>query len=267
MIYLQKINMSISINGQRVVITGASKGIGRATALAFARAGAHVVLAARTHTDLHALKSEIDSLASGSEVMVVPCDVSREADVARLSAIATKALGGIDILVNNVGVGKNGTIDSLSTADYDWMMATNMRSTWLCTKAFLPEMLRRRSGAVIFVSSVAGLAGLPNEPIYCATKFAQIGFAQSLDYECYPRNVRISVIAPGGTDTPFGFYNGTRVPNDSRLAGYHSPADIADAVIFAVSQPPRSRVFLIGMRPMNESLGTGGGADFCPVKS
>jgi 3-oxoacyl-[acyl-carrier protein] reductase len=123
-------------------------------------------------------------------------------------------------------------------------------------------MLARQRGAVIFVSSVAGLAGLPNEPIYCATKFAQIGFAQSLDYECYPRNVRVSVIAPGGTDTPFGFYNGTRTQSDPRLAGFHAPDDVADAVIFAAAQPPRSRVFMVWMRPMNESLGTGGGANF-----
>jgi len=251
-----------TLQGQKVVITGAGKGIGRATALAFARAGAHVVLAARTLSDLQAVAAEIDALSCGVRAIVVPCDVSREEDVSRLADIAQDALGEIDILVNNVGVGKNGTIATLSTADYDWMMATNMRSTWLCTKAFLPQMLARQRGAVIFVSSVAGLAGLPNEPIYCATKFAQIGFAQSLDYECYPRNVRVSVIAPGGTDTPFGFYNGTRTQNDPRLAGFHAPDDVADAVIFAAAQPPRSRVFMVWMRPMNESLGTGGGANF-----
>lgn len=253
---------SSSLPGKRVLITGAGKGIGRASALAFARAGAHVVLAARTPADLESVASEIHALGGGIRAVAVPCDVSREEDVARLARTAEEALGGVDILVNNAGVGKNGTIETLSTADYDWMMATNMRSTWLCTKAFVPAMLARRSGAVIFVSSVAGLAGLPNEPIYCATKFAQIGFAQSLDYECFPRNVRVSVIAPGGTDTPFGFYNGTRTPGDARLAGFHAPEDVADAVVFAAAQPPRSRVFMVWMRPMNESLGTGGGADF-----
>jgi len=251
-----------TLRGQKAVITGAGKGIGRATALAFARAGAHVVLAARTQSDLQAVAAEIDALSCGTRAIVVPCDVAREEDVRRLADTAQATLGDIDILVNNVGVGKNGTIETLSTADYDWMMATNMRSTWLCTKAFVPAMLARRNGAVIFVSSVAGLAGLPNEPIYCATKFAQVGFAQSLDYECFPRNVRVSVIAPGGTDTPFGFYNGTRTPGDPRLAGFHAPEDVADAVVFAAAQPPRSRVFMVWMRPMNESLGTGGGADF-----
>jgi 3-oxoacyl-[acyl-carrier protein] reductase len=254
--------MESSLAGQRAVVTGAGKGIGRATALALAGAGAHVVLAARTASDLDSVAAEISARPGSARVVPVACDVADESGVARLAATAEKELGGIDILVNNAGVGKNGTIGTLTTADYDWMMATNMRSSWLCTKAFLPGMLARRRGSLIFVSSVAGLAGLPNEPIYCATKFAQIGFAQSLDYECYPRNVRVSVIAPGGTDTPFGFYNGTRVPGDPRLAGFHAAEDVANAVVFAAAQPPRSRVFMVWMRPMNESLGTGGGAGF-----
>jgi 3-oxoacyl-[acyl-carrier protein] reductase len=256
--------MDTSLAGQRAVVTGAGKGIGRATALALARAGAHVVLAARTAADLDSVAAEIRALPQSPHAVPVPCDVATETGVAQLAAVAQRELGGIDILVNNAGVGKNGTINTLTTADYDWMMNTNMRSSWLCTKAFLPDMLARRRGSLLFVSSVAGLAGLPNEPIYCATKFAQIGFAQSLDYECYPRNVRVSVIAPGGTDTPFGFYNGTRQPGDPRLAGFHAAEDVAGAVVFAVAQPPRSRVFMVWMRPMNESLGTGGGADFQP---
>jgi NADP-dependent 3-hydroxy acid dehydrogenase YdfG len=109
---------------------------------------------------------------------------------------------------------------------------------------------------------VAGLAGLPNEPIYCATKFAQVGFAQSIDYEAYPNNVKVSVIAPGGTNTSYGFYNGTRIPGDPMLEGFHESEDIAEAVVFAATQPPKSRVFMVWMRPMNESLGAGSGEKF-----
>lgn len=254
--------MSKPLAGRCAVVTGASKGIGRATALALARAGAHIVLAARTPADLDEVAADIVALRTGSRALPVPCDLTVEAQVDRLAAAARAEFGHPDILVNNVGVGKNGTIRTLSTVDYDWMMNTNMRSAWLCTKAFLPAMLEQQSGSLIFISSVAGLAGLPNEPVYCATKFAQIGFAQSLDYECYPRNVKVSVIAPGGTNTPFGFYNGTRTPDDPRLAGFHDPDDIAAAAVFAATQPSHSRVFMIWMRPMNESLGTGGGADF-----
>ncbi len=254
--------MSGRLQGQVAVVTGAGKGIGRATALALAREGAHVVIAARTQSDLEALAAEIAALDTGARALVVPADVSQEADVDRLAQAALSAFPQVDLLVNNAGVGKNGTVASLTTADYDWIMNTNMRSTWLCTKAFLPPMIARQSGSVIFVSSVAGLAGLPNEPIYCATKFAQIGFAQSIDYECYPNNVRVSVIAPGGTNTQYGFYNGTRTPGDPILEGFHEAEDVAEAVVFAATQPPKSRVFMVWMRPMNESLGAGSGAHF-----
>jgi 3-oxoacyl-[acyl-carrier protein] reductase len=120
----------------------------------------------------------------------------------------------------------------------------------LCTKAFMPPMLERKSGNIIFVSSVAGLNGLPNEPIYCATKFAQMGFAQSIDYECYPNNVKVTVVAPGGTNTHYGFYNGTRTPGDPMLDGFQEAEDVADAVVFAATQPPKSRVFMVWMMPV-----------------
>ena len=248
--------------GKSAVITGAGKGIGRATALALARAGANVVLAARTVADLQSLAVEIDALPSAAQALVAPTDVSDEAAVTRMAQESLTAFGQIDILVNNAGVGKNGTVSTLSTADYDWIMNTNMRSTWLCTKAFFPPMLERGEGAVIFVSSVAGLNGLPNEPIYCATKFAQMGFAQAIDYEAFPRNVKVSVIAPGGTNTHYGFYNGTRTPGDPVLDGMQEPEGVAEAVLYAILQPPKTRVFLVGMRPMNEALSTGSGSYF-----
>jgi NAD(P)-dependent dehydrogenase (short-subunit alcohol dehydrogenase family) len=250
------------LQGKVAVVTGAGKGIGRASSLALAKEGAHVVVTSRTKSDLDSLAAEIQALGTGARALVVPADVSNEADVERLAKAAFAEFGQVDILVNNAGVGKNGTVATLTTEDYDWIMTTNMRSTWLCTKAFFPAMIARKSGSVIFVSSVAGINGLPNEPIYCATKFAQIGFAQSIDYEAYPNNVKVSVIAPGGTNTSYGFYNGTRTPGDPMLELYQDAADVADAVVFAATQPPKSRVFMVWMRPMSESLGTGGGSYF-----
>jgi 3-oxoacyl-[acyl-carrier protein] reductase len=244
------------------MVTGAGKGIGRASALALAREGAHVVIASRTRSDLEELAAEIAGLGTGAQALVVPTDVSKEEDVNRLAKAAFDVFGQVDILVNNAGVGTNGTVATLTTEDFDWMMNTNMRGTWLCIKAFMPPMLKRRDGTVIFVSSVAGLMGLPNEPIYCSTKFAQMGFAQAIDYEAYPNNVKISVIAPGGVNTNYGFYNGTRTPGDPMLKGFSEPEDVGEAVVFAATQPAKTRVFLIGMRPMNESLGSGSGVHF-----
>lgn len=254
--------MAGRLAGKVAVVTGAGKGIGRASAYALAQEGAHVVITSRTEADLNALAARIAALDNSAQALAVAADASLEADVNRVAQTALERFGQVDILVNNVGVGKNGTIASLTTADYDWIMNTNMRSTWLFTKAFMPPMIERRSGNIIFVSSVAGINGLPNEPIYCATKFAQIGFAQSIDYECYPSNVKVSVIAPGGTNTDYGFYNGTRTPGDPMLDGFQEAEDVADAVVFAATQPAKSRVFMVWMRPMNESLGAGSGVHF-----
>jgi len=254
--------MAGRLAGKVAVVTGAGKGIGRASALALAKEGAHVVVTSRTKSDLESLAAEITALGTGARALVVPADVSKDADVDRLAKAAFDEFKQVDILVNNAGVGKNGTVATLTTEDYDWIMNTNMRSCWLCTKAFMPPMLERKSGSIIFVSSVAGLNGLPNEPIYCATKFAQMGFAQSIDYECYPNNVKVSVIAPGGTNTHYGFYNGTRTPGDPILEQFQEAEDVADAVVFAATQPPKSRVFMVWMRPMNESLGAGSGVYF-----
>lgn len=233
------------------VVTGASRGIGEATALTLAQAGADVIVTARNGDELVALAERLERM----EVAALPvaADLTREEDVERLRDAALARFGRVDILVNNAGVGKYGPLASLSAADYDWMMNTNMRSSFLCTSAFLPEMLARRQGWVVFVSSVAGLKGLPNESVYCATKFAQIGFAQALDYETREQGVKVSVVAPGGVGTHFAFGTG-RTPGDPMLDAMMDAKDVAEAVLFAVTQPPKVRVFLIGMRPMSEPL-------------
>jgi NAD(P)-dependent dehydrogenase (short-subunit alcohol dehydrogenase family) len=252
--------MAGRLQGRTAVVTGAGKGIGRASALALAQEGANVVVTARTQSDLEDIAREIEAL--GVKALVVPADISQEADVERLAQAAREAFGKVDILVNNAGVGKNGTVMSLTIEDFDWIMNTNFRGTFLCTKAFMPEMIERQEGWIIFVGSVAGMVGLPNEPIYCASKHAQKGFAESIDYECYPHNVKVSYIAPGGTNTNYGFDTGTRTPGDPMLDGFLTSEDVADAVVFAATQGPKSRVFLVGMRPMNEGLGTGSGSHF-----
>lgn len=233
------------------LITGASRGIGRATALALAQEGAHVVITARAEDELNTLAQEIADLRR--EALVVPADVTREEEVERLYQQSKTKFGRVDILVNNAGVGKFGALASITPEEYDWMMNTNMRATYLCTRALLPEMLERQEGWIVFVGSVAGLKGLPHETIYCASKHAQYGFASALDHECRDRNVKVSYIAPGGVDTYFAFGTG-RTQDDPTLKEFLDAEDVAQAVIFAVTQPPKSRVFLISMRPVRESL-------------
>jgi 3-oxoacyl-[acyl-carrier protein] reductase len=243
--------MTELLKGKVALITGASRGIGEATAVTLAQAGASVVATARTGADLAQLVERLERL--GAEALAVPADLTREEDVARLKRAALERFDRVDILVNNAGVGKYGPLNSLTIADYDWMMNTNMRSTFLCTSAFLPAMLERREGWVIFVASVAGLKGLPNESVYCASKFAQVGFAQALDYETREHGVKVSVIASGGVHTHFAFGSG-RTPGDPSLEDMMDAQDVAEAVLFAAAQPPKVRAFLIGLRPMSEPL-------------
>jgi len=233
------------------LVTGASRGIGRATARLLAENGAGVVVTARTEEELQTLAAEIEAI--GSQTLLVTADVTREEDVERLQERALEAFGRVDILVNNVGVGKYGPLSALSVEDYDWMMDSNMRSSFLCTRAFLPPMLAREEGWIVFVGSVAGLKGLPNESVYNASKFAQYGFAQSLDYETRERGVKVSYVAPGGVHTHFAFGTG-RTAGDPMLAEMMEPETVASAILFAVTQPENARVFLVGMRPMSEPL-------------
>jgi len=243
--------MSGELQGRSAVVTGASRGIGRATALALAREGVQVVLAARTLPDLEAVRGEVEAL--GVRALAVSCDVTQEADVARLKAEALAAFGQVDILVNNAGVGRYANILDTSPEEYDWMMDSNMRSTFLCTRAFLPEMVARGSGSIITVSSQAGFYGYGGEAVYVATKFAQIGFCQALDNEVREKGVKVSVIAPGSTNTHFAFGLG-REPGEPRLQKMLDPNAVADAVVYAAKQPDNARVLLIGMRAMSEPV-------------
>jgi NADP-dependent 3-hydroxy acid dehydrogenase YdfG len=162
-----------------------------------------------------------------------------------------RKLSRVDILVNNVGIARYAPFSELTLADYDWMMNTNMRSTFLFTKAFLAPMVERGEGWVVLVSSVSGLFGFPGETAYCASKHAQVGFAKALDREVSDKGVRVTVIAPGGVNTEHAFGTG-RTPGDPSLEGYLDAADVARAVVFAVTQGPKSRSFLIGLRPLSE---------------
>lgn len=231
------------------VVTGASRGIGRATALALAGEGARVVATARTASELAALVDELK--AAGHDALAVAADLTQEAEVERLRETTLASYGPADILVNNAGVGKYGAVESMSGADYDWMMNSNMRSTFLCTNAFLPEMLTRRSGQLIFVNSVAGLRGLPHEAVYCASKFAQYGFAQAVDAEVRRRGIRVSVVAPGGVHTTFAFGTG-RQEGDPNLEKMMTPDEVAEAIRYTATAPESTRVFLVGLRPMAE---------------
>lgn len=232
------------------LVTGASRGIGYASCLALAKEGATIVGTARTAKDLAALEAAIAS--AGGEARTFPADVTRSADVAACVKHAVDAFGRIDILVNNVGVGGYRPFLDWTEEDYDRIMATNAKSTWLFCKEVLPHMLRQGGGNIVNVSSVAGLQGYPNEGIYCMSKFAQVALSQSLDREFYQKNVKVSLVCPGGVETHFAIGDG-RTYDGANMKGFSTPEDVADAVVLAVIPRERSRVVNVILRPMNEA--------------
>jgi 3-oxoacyl-[acyl-carrier protein] reductase len=236
--------------GKVALVTGASRGIGRASALALAAEGATIVGVARTQADLDALSAEIG--AGGGQAGSFTADVTRSTDVAGCVADTIAKHGRIDILVNNAGMGGYRPFLEWSEADYDRIMATNTKSTWLFCKEVIPHMLSAGGGHIINIASVAGLQGYPSEAIYCASKFAQIGLTQALDREFWQRNIKVSAICPGGVETHFALGDG-RTAGSAQMHGFSTAEDVAEAVVLAALPRARSRIVTVVMRPMNEA--------------
>ncbi|MFO0556271.1 MAG: SDR family oxidoreductase [Polyangiaceae bacterium] len=232
------------------IISGASRGIGRATALALAKEGAVVVLTARTKTDLDAVAKEVEAL--GGRATVIVGDATHAPDVALVVKTTLATHGRVDIMVNNTGVGGYRPFLEWSEADYDRIMTTNVKSTWLFCREVLPPMLAQGGGNIVNVASVAGLQGYPSEAIYCASKFAQMGLTQALDREFFERNIKVSSVCPGGVETFFALGDG-RTQGSERMKGFSTAEDVAEAVVMAVLPRDRTRVVSVILRPMNEA--------------
>jgi 3-oxoacyl-[acyl-carrier protein] reductase len=232
------------------LVTGASRGIGYASCVALAGEGATVVGVARTKKDLEALEKAVAE--KGGTAKTFECDVTKSSDVAACVKQTLDAFGRIDILVNNAGIGGYRPFLDWTEEDYDRIMATNAKSTWLFCKEVLPHMLKQGGGNIVMVSSVAGLQGYPTEGIYCMSKFAQVALAQSLDREFYKQNIKVSLVCPGGVETHFAIGDG-RSYDGPNMKGFSTPEDVAEAVLLAVLPRERTRIVNVIMRPMNEA--------------
>lgn len=219
--------MTGKLGGRVAIITGATRGVGRATALLFAAEGADVVLAARDQAGLAAVAA--GCRARGARVEAVACDVT---DAARVEAMVTACLqrfGRVDILVNNAGVARYAPFLELTLEDWTWMIDVNLKGPLLCTRAVLPAMLNQKSGHIINVSSIRGLETIPTATVYCATKFGLNGFSSALAKEVAPHGICVTVLCPGGIRTHFGGTAPEDKPEDLLTA-----EDVARTALFAV---------------------------------
>jgi NADP-dependent 3-hydroxy acid dehydrogenase YdfG len=243
--------MTGKLAGKVALITGASAGIGRASALVLAQEGANMVLTARRQERLGELEAAVKK-AGGNAVSVVG-DATSEEIAQQCVDTVTKTFGALDILINNVGIGNYKNLVDTSVAEYDEMMDSNVRSTFLFTRHTVPVMIKQGSGTILMISSMAGKYGFAGEAVYCATKFAQVGFAQALDKELRPHGIKVGIICPGGVKTEFALGKG-RTEESVTKSGMLDPEDVASAVLLACTQSSNSRIIEVQMRTMDESL-------------
>lgn len=219
--------MPAKLDGRVAIITGASRGVGRATALLFSAEGADLFLASRNQAELDAVAAACR--ARGVRAEAVACDVTDRDQVGAMVAACLRHFSRIDVLVNNAGVARYAPFLELTLHDWDWMMNVNLKGPFLCMQAVLPTMLSQKSGHIINVSSIRGIETIPMASVYCATKFGLNGLSFALAKEFTKHGIRITAICPGGIRTHLG---GT-APED-KSAELLAPEDVARAALFAL---------------------------------
>lgn len=220
-----------TLKDQVVIVTGASRGIGAATAIAFGKVGAKVVLAARTTPDVEAVAQCIRE--NGGEALAVAADVTQSNQVEHLMHLAVNHCGQIDILVNNAGQGKFGKITEFELDGWNTVIESNLTSLFLCSKYALGPMLSRKSGQIINVLSVAAKTIFSGASAYCAAKAGALALTRVLSEEVRGENVRVTAVLPGATQTPFWDEIDQHPDFDQML----KPTHVAEAILSVAKQP------------------------------
>jgi len=222
----------VRLAGQVAVVTGAGRGIGRAVAATFAREGAFVVLAARSAREIASVQRDIE--AAGGRALAVATDVRQEPAVAALVTRALAEAGRIDCLVTAAGMAAFGPVADAKTADWDQLMAVNLRGVFLCCRAVLPAMTAQRRGTIINIGSVVTSRTLPGSGGYTAAKYGLLGFSRVLAEEMRAHGVRVGVLSAGATDTPLWDV----VPQPPDRALMLKPDQIAEAALLMAALAP-----------------------------
>ena len=235
------------LTGKVAVITGASSGIGEATARLLVSEGVRVVLVARRRERIAALVGDL-----GDAAVALTADVGDAAAVAAVFAEVEQRFGGLDLLFNNAGLGVNARFEASDPADWKRMIDVNLYGVLHCTKAAIP-LMRGRAGAMISsVSSVGGRYGTESWSVYSATKFAVVGFHDALRKELGGEGIRVSVIEPGAVWTEFGQNVSDAMRERRESLDALTSEDVAQALVYAFAQPPRVLVEEILIRPVRQ---------------
>ncbi|WP_431027056.1 3-ketoacyl-ACP reductase [Lysinibacillus sp. LZ02] len=219
--------MAQNLQGKVAFVTGAARGIGKATALYLAKEGVHVGLLAKTEATLKEVATEIESL--GVKVAYATADISSKEQVEAAISSLTNDLGPADILINNAGTGKMGTVMTMDPAEWKQIIDINLMGTYYVTRAVLPQLIEKNGGDIINISSTAGLNGAATSSAYSASKFAVIGFTESLAQEVRRNNIRVSALTPSTVATDLAMEANLIKENDE--SKFMQPEDIAEFIV------------------------------------
>jgi NAD(P)-dependent dehydrogenase (short-subunit alcohol dehydrogenase family) len=246
---------ALPLQGQVALVTGASSGLGRATALALAESGADVVLLARSAEDLEHIVTEIAQ--RGRRALALPGDLAHEDYLVNTVARAIETFGRLDILVNAAGIDVPGAVVQLAASDWDYVLAVNLRAPFLLAKAVFPHMSQAGRGTIINISSVAGKRGWANAGAYCASKFGLTGLTQALAAEGKADGIRACIVYPGAMATHWGLWSPTERHTTPREAQPPTkalpPAEVAALIVWIAAAPPELVLNEAIVSPLEES--------------
>ena len=225
----------VKLDGKVAIVTGASKGIGKATASAFAAAGAKVVLAARTRETLEQVARELSvgGVSNPDSILAVPTDVTDVDAVQCLIEQTLDVYGRVDILVNNAGIGSFGPVVDFAPDDWDAVLNSNLKAVYLCAKYALPPMLAQGGGQIINVLSIAAKVAFEASAAYCAAKAGALALTKVLAAEVRQQNIRVTAVLPGSVHTPFW----DDVPEPPDFEQMLKPEHVAGTVVSVCQQP------------------------------
>ena len=220
-----------SIEGKVAIVTGASKGIGKAIAEVFAKSGVKVVLAARTRKVVEQVEADLKE--TGADVLAIPTDVTDDKAVQSLITETLDAYQKLDILINNAGAGVFGNVIDFDHTDWDTVINANLKGVFLCSKFALPHLIADGGGQIINVLSIAAKVAFPASGAYCAAKAGSLAFTKVLAAEVRQQNVRVTAVLPGSVETPFW----DDIPEHPDFDKMLKPEHIADAILSVCQQP------------------------------
>jgi NAD(P)-dependent dehydrogenase (short-subunit alcohol dehydrogenase family) len=245
-----------TLEGTAALVTGASSGLGRATAIALARAGADVALVARSEEELESLREEITEI--GRQALTLPIDLASVNETTEAVGQTVEELGRLDVLVNAAGTDAPGTVEELNIEGWDRTLAVNLRAPFLLSKAAFPHMREAGGGTIINISSVAGKKGWANASAYCASKFGLTGFTEALADEGKGYGIRAMVLYPGAMATHWGAFSPEErqggEPTRASTTRVLPPERVADLIAWLAASPPEFVLTEGIVLPIDEGL-------------